>query len=137
MDRYEAFTDYAAAKHRIFMNQTADDVAVLNADDPIVSSWASGLRAKVTEFSVRRALDNGVFLRGEELIARNAEGEQVVLRAAEMKLRGLHNIENVAAGIAAGIAAGASLASMGETVKQFNPVEHRLEFVAVHDLLQQ
>ena len=44
MDRYESFMDYAAAKHRIFMNQTEDDVAVLNADDPVVSSWASGLR---------------------------------------------------------------------------------------------
>ena len=63
MDRYETFTDYAAAKHRIFMNQTDDDVAVLNADDPTVSSWASGLRAQVMSFSVRKEVDNGVFLR--------------------------------------------------------------------------
>src|ERR1041385_1083769 len=48
MDRYESFTDYAAAKHRIFMNQTAGDAAILNADDEIVSSWASGLRAHVS-----------------------------------------------------------------------------------------
>src|SRR6202008_854154 len=41
-----------------------------------------------------------------------------------------HNVENVAAGIAAGIAAGAGLESMRETVKRFDPVEHRLEFVA-------
>src|ERR687884_1544177 len=54
MDRYETFNDYAAAKHRIFMNQTAEDVAVLNADDPTVSSWASGLRAKVMYFSVTK-----------------------------------------------------------------------------------
>ena len=46
MDRYETFNDYAAAKHRIFMNQTEDNVAVLNADDPTVASWASGLRAR-------------------------------------------------------------------------------------------
>ena len=130
MDRYETITDYAAAKHRIFMNQTATDCAVLNADDPTVSSWANGLRAKVIEFSVRNELKEGVFLRGDELIARNAEGEQFVLRANDMKLRGLHNVENVAAGIAAGIAAGAGLETMRETVKRFDPVEHRLEFVA-------
>ena len=47
MDRYESLTDYAAAKHRIFMNQEPSDVAVLNADDEIVSSWAPGLRAHV------------------------------------------------------------------------------------------
>ena len=130
MDRYETFNDYAAAKHRIFMNQTPGDCAVLNADDPMVSTWANGLRARIAEFSVRKELEEGVFLRGDELISRRDGSEQVVLRPAEMKLRGLHNVENAAAAIAAGIAAGASLESMRETVIGFNPVEHRLEFVA-------
>lgn len=125
MDRYETFNDYAAAKHRIFMNQTADDVAVLNADDETVSSWASGLRARVMWFSVRKELADGVYLRGDELVFR----DQVLLRVNELKLRGLHNVENVAAAFAAGIAAGASIESMAATAKQFNPVEHRLEFV--------
>jgi UDP-N-acetylmuramoylalanine--D-glutamate ligase len=127
MDRYETFNDYAAAKYRIFMNQTADDVAVLNADDETVSSWASGLRARVMWFSVRKELgEKGVFLRGNELMF----GDQVLLQVNELKLRGLHNVENVAAAFAAGIAAGASIESMAATAKQFNPVEHRLEFVA-------
>ncbi len=52
MDRYESFTDYAGAKHRIFMNQAPGDLAILNADDEIVSSWANGLRAHVSSFSV-------------------------------------------------------------------------------------
>jgi UDP-N-acetylmuramoylalanine--D-glutamate ligase len=126
MDRYETFNDYAAAKHRIFMNQTGSDVAVLNADDETVSSWAKGLRARVIWFSVRTELSDGVFLRGNEL----RFGDQVLLRVDELKLRGLHNVENVAAAFAAGIAAGASIESMAATAKQFNPVEHRLEFVA-------
>jgi UDP-N-acetylmuramoylalanine--D-glutamate ligase len=126
MDRYETFNDYAAAKHRIFMNQTGEDVAVLNADDPTVSSWASGLRARVMSFSVRKELENGVFLRGRELVFH----EQVLLRVDEMKLRGLHNVENTAAAFAAGLAAGAAIDSMASTAKRFDPVEHRLEFVA-------
>lgn len=125
MDRYETFNDYAAAKHRIFMNQTEDDVAVLNADDETVSAWADGLRAKVMTFSVRKELEHGVFLRGNELVF----GGQVLTRIEEMKLRGLHNVENVAAALAVGIAAGARIESMQATVKDFNPVEHRLEFV--------
>ena len=129
MDRYETFNDYAAAKHRIFMNQTEDDVAVLNADDPTVSSWASGLRARVIDFSVRKELERGVFLRGRELVYR----DQVLLNVDELKLRGLHNVENVAAAFAAGIAAGASIESMAATAKRFDPVEHRLEFVAEVD----
>lgn len=125
MDRYETFNDYAAAKHRIFMNQTAEDTAVLNADDPMVSSWASGLRANVMQFSVRKEVENGVFLHGRELIYRG----RVLLNVDEIKLRGMHNVENVAAAFAAGIAAGASIESMSGTAKRFDPVEHRLEFV--------
>jgi UDP-N-acetylmuramoylalanine--D-glutamate ligase len=129
MDRYETFNDYAAAKHRIFMNQMEEDVAVLNADDSTVSSWESGLRAKVMIFSVKNELERGVFLQGDELVFRWDEGEQDLLHVDEMKLRGLHNVENVAAALTVGIAAGVKIESMRETVKRFDPVEHRLEFV--------
>jgi UDP-N-acetylmuramoylalanine--D-glutamate ligase len=133
MDRYESFTDYAAAKHRIFMNQGASDVAVLNADDPTVSSWAKGLRAKVLSFSVKQELEQGVFLRGEDLVLRDGGEEQMLFPIGEMKLKGLHNVENAAAALAAGIAAGAGVAAMREALKAFDPVEHRLEFVAEID----
>ncbi|HYE66323.1 MAG TPA: UDP-N-acetylmuramoyl-L-alanine--D-glutamate ligase [Pyrinomonadaceae bacterium] len=131
MDRYDSLMDYAAAKHRIFRNQTAEDVAILNADDQIVSSWAGGLRAHVVRFSVRRELDEGLFLRGGcELVSRTADGERTLLTRDEMQLRGLHNVENVLAALAAGLACGLAPGAMRETVKRFRPVEHRLEHVA-------
>jgi UDP-N-acetylmuramoylalanine--D-glutamate ligase len=68
MDRYESLMDYAAAKHNIFRNQTPGDVAILNSDDEIVSSWAKGLRAHVVQFSVERELEEGLFLRGRDLV---------------------------------------------------------------------
>ncbi|MGH9881686.1 MAG: UDP-N-acetylmuramoyl-L-alanine--D-glutamate ligase [Pyrinomonadaceae bacterium] len=129
MDRYESFTDYAAAKHRIFMNQTPDDLAVLNDDDEVVSSWGEGLRAHVARFSVKHELAEGLFLRGQEIVSRTSEGERVLARRDEMKLRGLHNVENVLAAFAAALACGADPRSMRETVRSFQPVEHRLEFV--------
>ena len=132
MDRYETLTEYGAAKHRIFRNQEPGDVAILNADDSVISSWAAGLRAHVVLFSTERELDEGLFLRREtrELISRTREGERVLLRRDEMKLRGLHNVQNVLAALAAGLACGASPEAMRETVRQFQPVEHRLELVA-------
>jgi UDP-N-acetylmuramoylalanine--D-glutamate ligase len=129
MDRYESFTDYAAAKHRIFMNQAPHDVAVLNGDDEAVSSWATGLRAHVVKFSVQRELAEGLFLRGRELVSRTPDGERVLMMRDEMKLRGLHNVENALAALAAGLACGASPEVMRTTVSEFEPVEHRLEFV--------
>ena len=129
MDRYESFTDYAAAKHRIFMNQAPGDVAILNADDEVVSSWASGLRAHVARFSVKQQLEEGLFLRGREIVSRTTAGERVLLMSHEMKLRGRHNVENVLAALAAGLACGAAPDSMRQTIENFEPVEHRLEFV--------
>lgn len=129
LDRYEGFQDYAAAKHRLFMNQTAEDVAVLNADDEITASWASGLRANVVLFSVKKEID-GLFLRGEELICRSNGAEKVLTTRGEIFLRGLHNVENVLAAFAAGLACGASPESMRKTVSEFKGVEHRIEFVA-------
>jgi UDP-N-acetylmuramoylalanine--D-glutamate ligase len=133
LDRYDSFTDYAAAKHRIFMNQTADDVAILNADDEITASWASGLRANVSMFSVKRELDEGLFLRGRELVCRAGGKEKVLTTRDEIFLRGLHNVENVLAGFAAGLACGASPESMRETAAGFKGVEHRIEFVSEID----
>jgi len=129
MDRYETLMDYAAAKHNIFRNQTASDVAILNADDEIVSDWASGLRAHAVPFSVRRELEEGLFLRGRELVSRTRDGERVLMSRDEMHLRGTHNVENVLAAFAAGLACGAAPDSLRETVRNFRPVEHRLEEV--------
>jgi len=139
MDRYESLMDYAAAKHRIFRNQTLSDVAILNADDDLVSSWADGLRTQVAQFSVKRELEEGLFLRGRDLICRQRgqapfltaqSGGRVLATRDEMQLRGTHNVENVLAAMAAGLACGAPPESLRETVRRFRPVEHRLEEVA-------
>ena len=133
MDRYESLMDYAAAKHRIFTNQTAGDVAILNADDEIVSSWASGLRAHVVQFSVQNELGEGMLLRGRDLVSKTVDGERVVMTRDDLRLRGTHNVENVLAAVAAGLACGVAPESLRETVRRFSPVEHRLEEVAEID----
>jgi len=130
LDRYESFTDYAAAKHRIFMNQTADDVAILNADDAITSTWAAGLKANAVMFSTQRQLDEGLFLRGRELLCRAGDSEKVLTTRDRIAIRGLHNVENVLASLAAGLACGASPDLMASTIANFKGVEHRMEFVA-------
>ena len=134
LDRYDGFQDYAAAKHRLFMNQTAEDVAILNTDDAITASWATGgLKANVVLFSVKRELDDGLFLQGNELICRANGKEKILTTRDDIFLRGLHNVENVLAAFAAGLACGASPESMRETVKEFKGVEHRIEFVTEID----
>ncbi len=129
LDRYDSFTDYAAAKHRIFENQTVDDVAILSADDPLTASWAKGLKANKVMFSVRQELVEGLFLRGNELVCRENGKEKILTSRDRIAIRGLHNVENVLASLAAGLACGASPESMADTIANFKGVEHRMELV--------
>lgn len=130
LDRYDSMEDYAAAKANIFCNQTTDDVAVLNADNDWAMREGEKTAARRICFSRLRELDEGIFLRGDAVIERNAAGERVLLTRADIPLPGDHNVENVMAALAAGLACGASPDSMRQTVRNFKGVEHRLEFVA-------
>jgi UDP-N-acetylmuramoylalanine--D-glutamate ligase len=129
LDRYQSLEEYAAAKANIFRNQTQEDVAVLNADDERVSRMGGLSEARVVFFSRRRELEEGVFLRDDEIVNRSQGRDQVLMARREIPLRGDHNLENVMSSLAVGLACGAARASMRETVRAFRGVEHRLEFV--------
>ncbi|HZS05811.1 MAG TPA: UDP-N-acetylmuramoyl-L-alanine--D-glutamate ligase [Blastocatellia bacterium] len=133
LDRYASMGDYAAAKARIFLNQTPEDLAVLNADDERVAAMSSETAAHVVYFSRRRELEEGIFLRGTDIISRSGGREQALLNRGEIGLRGDHNLENVMSALAVGLACGAALDSQRETIRNFKSVEHRLEFVASVD----
>lgn len=128
LDRYESMEDYAAAKARIFSNQTAVDFAVLNADDTRVAGMSSLTAARRIFFSRRHSLDEGLFLRGDAIVSRFDGKEQLMVARADIPLRGDHNLENVMAALGAGHVCGVSSDSMRATVRAFPGVEHRLEF---------
>ncbi|MBI3949296.1 MAG: UDP-N-acetylmuramoyl-L-alanine--D-glutamate ligase [Acidobacteria bacterium] len=133
LDRHGSLGEYINAKRRIFMNQTAEDWAVLNADDPIVIQMMYDTQARPILFSRRRELDEGVFVQQDQIVCRIDAQEQSLIRLDEIPLRGWHNVENVMAAMAAGWAAGASVEAMREAVKTFPGVEHRLEWIGRMD----
>jgi UDP-N-acetylmuramoylalanine--D-glutamate ligase len=119
LDRYRSVADYRAAKLRIFENQTDADVAVVNAIEDV-----SGIRPRVITFS---AYTNQADFRLSEgaILHRN----EPVLRLADARLRGLHNIENLMATLAAGMARGLSFREMVPPLCAYEPRPHRCEFV--------
>jgi UDP-N-acetylmuramoylalanine--D-glutamate ligase len=125
LDRHHTFENYAAAKGRLFETQQAGDSAVLNADDPVCVSYAALTKATLVWFSSTRAVSVGVSLRDGDL---RFDGERL-MPAAEIPIRGRHNIENTMAAAAACRIAGASLEQIAAAVRTFRAVEHRLEFV--------
>jgi UDP-N-acetylmuramoylalanine--D-glutamate ligase len=129
LDRHPSLAAYGKAKARIFENQTETDSAVLNADDPATTPYAPS-RPQVYWFSRSKRVAQGAFLRGEEVVFRREGEETVLLRRGDIGLRGEHNVENVLAGVSAAHLAGAGPEVIGEGVRSFAGVEHRLEFVA-------
>jgi UDP-N-acetylmuramoylalanine--D-glutamate ligase len=129
LDRHLTMKAYGAAKARIFENQTEEDAAVLNADDPATNPYAP-TRPRQYWFSRKRRVAQGACVRGEEIVFRGDGVEEVVLKRGDIPLAGAHNLENVLAAVAAARIAGAEKGAIAEGVRSFAGVEHRLEFVA-------
>jgi UDP-N-acetylmuramoylalanine--D-glutamate ligase len=130
LDRHHTFENYAAAKARIFENQTAADFAVLNADDATCVAMADKAKAAVYWFSRQHLVEHGTFVRDDNIIWRDADREQTIVTLAEIGLKGAHNVENVLAGVCTGMLAGVDPADIRRAVAAFKAVEHRLEYVA-------
>ena len=119
LDRYRSVSEYRAAKLRIFENQTNADVAVVNAIEKIPN-----IRPRTITFSAYA--NGGDFRLSEGAILYRDES---VLRMADTKLRGLHNIENLMATLAVGMARGLSFGKMLPPVFAYEPRPHRCELV--------
>ena len=130
LDRHHTFQAYVDAKARIFENQHAVDFAVLNADDPTCVALKDKIKASLLWFSRKQSVENGAFVKGDQIIFRQNGQEQAVLSRSDIQLKGEHNQENVLAAVAMTMIAGCTPQQVREAVKEFRAVEHRLELVA-------
>jgi UDP-N-acetylmuramoylalanine--D-glutamate ligase len=125
LDRHGSMANYVDAKRRILLNQTAEDAAVLNAENAESRESAASATGRVFEFSAGGPVPHGFWRQGDDLIA---DG-QFWMPAAEVPLQGRHNIENVLAAGCCAHLAGAPLDALRRGVASFPGVEHRIEFV--------
>lgn len=132
LDRYASFQEYIDAKLRIFENQTAEDYAVLNLDDPLVAKCAEGLTARVFPMSRLTELEEGISYR-DGFITFAHRGKVLRFATADFQLRGVHNLDNIMASLAATLLLGCAGDCAFQAVKSFKGLPHRMEFVAIHD----
>jgi len=125
LDRHHTFENYAAAKARLFDTQKPGDFAVLNFDDPITKVLAERTKAEIWWFSSHRQVPAGVWMKDGELYF----DTHPFLHRSQIRLRGLHNVENVMAASLIARLAGASIDAISKAVEMFLGVEHRIEFV--------
>jgi UDP-N-acetylmuramoylalanine--D-glutamate ligase len=133
LDRHASVAEYASLKASIFANQTGDDFAVINAENAFTASLAPKLVGRVLQFATKSGVEQGGFVRGDDLIVRLGGEETLICKLSDIPLRGTHNVENVLAAACAAIALGAKPENVQRAVMEMEPVEHRLEPVAVID----
>jgi UDP-N-acetylmuramoylalanine--D-glutamate ligase len=130
LDRHRTFQTYVDAKARIFENQQPGDFAVLNEDDPTCRTLRDRTRAEVFWFSRKQEVQNGAWVRDGRILFRDSNGQREIMLVSEIPLKGLHNVENVLAGVCAGALMGCEPAKIRKAIQEFKAVEHRLEYVA-------
>ena len=125
---HKDYNEYIEAKKNIFKYQNEDEIVVLNYDNEITRSCAKEANSKVIFFSSKEKLDNGFIV--DEGIIKECEDKvrKHILNTKDVILRGTHNYENIATAIATTRTL-VDLDIAVEAVKEFKPVEHRLELI--------
>ncbi len=131
LNRHYTMEAYAAAKENIAVNQSPDEVCVLNYENDYTRDFGKRCPSKVVYFSSVQKLEDGYFLQ-EDMIckATDSQVEELLNIHTDMNLVGICNVENVMAAIAITENMGVPLTTIRKVVKEFKAVEHRIEFVA-------
>ena len=127
---HKSYEEYQEAKKNIFLHQDKNGIAILNKDNDITRNFAKDVVGKAVFFSSTKQLKDGyVYDRADQMIKHCIDGKCIeLLKKDEIKLRGIHNYENICAALAATETV-ATQEQQLNAIKNFNGVEHRLEFV--------
>ena len=127
LDRHPTVEAYAAAKARIFASQTAEDWAVINADDPAVIARSATARARKVPFALSGHTAEGFVVDGEWIVRRTGAGAERLFPIAAVELTGRHMLINVLAASAAASIAGVTPQAMTDALRGFKGLEHVME----------
>ena len=131
LDMHRDMAEYVAAKENIFRHQSRGDIAIFNGDNAITAEQSARAPGRARMFSRRGETADGVFLRGEDIICRSGGQERVIMTTGDIKIPGVHNVENYMAAIAAvdGLVPDEVIRSFA---RSFGGVEHRIELVRTY-----
>ena len=128
LNRHGTMAEYTRLKMRMFENQTGEDFAVFNADDPALAPLTGQVKSRVLLFSRKREVEEGAFLRDGVIVFRLDGQEETVLPVGDVYIPGPHNTENALAAVCIAMAMGVPAETVAETLRTFRGVEHRIEF---------
>lgn len=128
LNRHKTMANYIDAKMSITRNQGSDQLCVLNYEDEVLRQRAEKLGCRTMFFSSRHKITNGMYKDSEGNLVLGKNGK-VILNQKDTKLPGDHNAENIMAALLMVFELGVPEELAARIVKDFKPVEHRVEFV--------
>ncbi len=129
LNRHHTMENYIRAKESITMNQTKEQVCVLNYEDEVLREFAEVCPARVVFFSSRHKLTEGFYYADKEIYYAHDGVEDLVIAVDELNILGEHNYENVMAACAMAVNLGVPMESIRKVLRRFQAVEHRIEYV--------
>lgn len=129
LDVHKDMQEYVGAKKNILLHQDGFSRAVLNLDNEATAALSSLVRGKLCWFSRREMPEWGSFLNGDGWLCRVEGGKyRPVVRMDEIRIPGIHNVENYLTAIAA-VGDEVRDETIARVARHFGGVEHRIEFV--------
>lgn len=129
LDRHKTMECYIEVKEGITKNQKEGDTCVLNYEDSVLREFGETLKINVVYFSSRQTLKKGYYLDDGKIVYNDGSKVVEIVDIRDLKLLGRHNHENVMAAVAISMNMGVPLEKIQEVIKNFEAVEHRIEYV--------
>ncbi len=124
LDRYNHFQDYLNAKKNIFKNQGNTDHAIINLDDSHYEKTSQGIKSQILTFS-KENRDADVYIKDSKVVFKSRE----VASLGDIRLKGVHNLENILAGVSMAKLAGGSDSAIQRVLNEFKGLPHRNELI--------
>jgi len=131
LDRHGSVEEYADAKMKIFFNQTENDWAVINADDPQTLKMARDIRARRFDFFPDRTVKEGIGIKKGHITESRQGADVPLIPLSSIRLIGKHLVADVMAAAAVARIAGVPAEAMVRAVESFTGLEHALEPVTI------
>lgn len=132
LDWHKTEENYYKAKLKVAINQDKNDYCILNYNDKLLRKYSEELDTNICYFSSTEILNSGIYVKNGDIIY-NYNGEKTeIMSVNDIFIVGKHNLENVLAACAVAKLLKISNSVIKNTIKNFNGVEHRLEYVETY-----
>ena len=128
LDVHKDMQEYIDAKKNIVLYQSTENKAVLNLDNDISSSFEDFTNADVVKFSRVNKVNKGAYIQDNVIRYIDSDNDEAVISISDIKIPGLHNVENYMAAICA-VKEFVDNETILKVASSFSGVKHRAQLV--------